>query len=61
MLVGGSDGNVWMWRIPSGESKLFQGDDSRNTCASFTSDGELRGTSDNMVLRFAYGHLQSVC
>lgn len=40
LLVGGSDGSGWMWRIPSGECKTFQGESSRNSCAVLTRDGK---------------------
>ena len=40
LLLGDSSGTVWMWRIPSGDTKTFQGESSRNTCADLTSDGQ---------------------
>jgi len=29
-----------MWKIPSGETKTFQGSNARNTCGTLTADGQ---------------------
>ena len=39
LLLGDSSGAVWMWKIPSGETKTIQGSNARNTCGTLTADG----------------------
>ena len=39
VLVGTGDGGGWMWRVPSGDCKTFQGHGSRNVCAAIMTDG----------------------
>ena len=41
LLAGTSDGMGWMWRVPSGDCKTFQAQNSRNICSSFLPDGQL--------------------
>ncbi|XP_044159675.1 angio-associated migratory cell protein-like [Bufo gargarizans] len=40
LLYGTPDGNTWMWKIPSGECKSFQGPSCPATCGQFLPDGE---------------------
>lgn len=42
LLAGTGDGNVWMWKIPSGDTKTFQGHGCRSTCGMFMKDGKLQ-------------------
>uniref|UniRef100_A0A670Y7X1 Angio associated migratory cell protein n=1 Tax=Pseudonaja textilis TaxID=8673 RepID=A0A670Y7X1_PSETE len=39
LLAGTADGNCWMWKIPSGECKTFQGPNCPATCGCVLSDG----------------------
>lgn len=39
LLVGTADGDVWMWNIPSSESKMFPGAGSKSTVGEFMLDG----------------------
>lgn len=39
LLAGTADGNTWMWKIPSGECKTFQGPSCPATCGQFLPDG----------------------
>ena len=41
LLVGTSSGEGWMWKIPSGDCKTFQGHNSRNTCAAVLKTGKM--------------------
>ncbi|KAK3733715.1 hypothetical protein QZH41_011236 [Actinostola sp. cb2023] len=41
LVAGTADGNVWMWKIPSGDTKTFQGHGCRSTCGMFMKDGTL--------------------
>ena len=45
LLVGTTEGNGWMWKIPSGDCKTFQGHGSVNSCAAILNDGTCRFTS----------------
>ncbi len=40
LLAGTSGGEGWMWKIPSGDCKTFQGHNSRNTCSAMLPNGE---------------------
>lgn len=52
LLAGTDDGNMWMWKIPSGECKTFQSAASQATCGKVLPDGERR---DNKTLRICLG------
>ncbi|KAM3852345.1 angio-associated migratory cell protein isoform 2-T2 [Vipera latastei] len=39
LLAGTADGNCWMWKIPSGECKTFQGPNCPATCGHVLPDG----------------------
>lgn len=41
LLVGTSDGDTWMWKIPSGDCKTFQGHGATVGCGRFLPDGRL--------------------
>ncbi|KAL1272179.1 hypothetical protein QQF64_028041 [Cirrhinus molitorella] len=40
LLAGTADGNVWMWKIPSGECKTFQGPNCQATRGKILPDGK---------------------
>lgn len=40
LLAGTADGNSWMWKIPSGDCKTFQGPACPATCGKILPDGE---------------------
>lgn len=40
LLAGTVDGNMWMWKIPSGDCKTFQSHGCRTTCGVFMKDGK---------------------
>ncbi|KAK5891293.1 hypothetical protein CgunFtcFv8_018564 [Champsocephalus gunnari] len=40
LLAGTDDGNMWMWKIPSGECKTFQSAASQATCGKVLPDGK---------------------
>lgn len=40
LLAGTADGNSWMWKIPSGDCKTFQGPACPATCGRILPDGE---------------------
>ncbi|MGH0114446.1 UNVERIFIED_CONTAM: hypothetical protein FKN15_017746 [Acipenser sinensis] len=40
LLAGTADGNVWMWKIPSGECKTFQGPGCQATTGKILPDGK---------------------
>ncbi|KAH0621253.1 hypothetical protein JD844_022344 [Phrynosoma platyrhinos] len=40
LLAGTADGNSWMWKIPSGECKTFQGPNCPATCGRILPDGK---------------------
>ena len=40
LLAGTADGNVWMWKIPGGDCKTFQGPGCQATCGKVLPDGE---------------------
>lgn len=42
LLAGTDDGNVWMWKIPSGDCKTFQSAASQATAGKVLPDGERR-------------------
>ena len=39
LLAGTSDGTCWMWKLPSGDCKTFQGHSMRNSCGALMKDG----------------------
>ncbi|EDO35758.1 predicted protein [Nematostella vectensis] len=39
LLAGTADGDTWMWKIPSGDTKTFQSHGCRSTCGMFMKDG----------------------
>jgi len=43
LLAGTADGNSWMWKIPSGDCKTFQGPACPATCGKILPDGEVQG------------------
>lgn len=43
LLAGTADGNTWMWKIPSGDCKTFQGPACPATCGRILPDGEAWG------------------
>jgi len=51
LFAGTQDSNMWMWKIPSGESKLFTGAGAGAQCAEVLSDGRraVVGYSDGTV------------
>ncbi|XP_062852856.1 angio-associated migratory cell protein [Trichomycterus rosablanca] len=40
LLAGTDDGNMWMWKIPSGECKTFQGPNCQATSGKILPDGK---------------------
>ncbi|NXU07142.1 AAMP protein, partial [Buphagus erythrorhynchus] len=40
LLAGTADGNTWMWKIPSGDCKTFQGPACPATCGRILPDGK---------------------
>lgn len=40
LLAGTADGNTWMWKVPSGDCKTFQGPNCPATCGRVLPDGE---------------------
>ncbi|MCI4375073.1 hypothetical protein PGIGA_G00104960 [Pangasianodon gigas] len=40
LLAGTADGNMWMWKIPSGECKTFQGPNCQATSGKILPDGK---------------------
>ncbi|XP_039612357.1 angio-associated migratory cell protein [Polypterus senegalus] len=40
LVCGTADGNVWMWKIPSGECKTFQGPGCQTTTGKILPDGK---------------------
>ncbi|KAL4660196.1 angio-associated migratory cell protein-like [Arapaima gigas] len=40
LLAGTADGNVWMWKIPGGDCKTFQGPGCQATCGKILPDGK---------------------
>nr|XP_056717595.1 angio-associated migratory cell protein [Euleptes europaea] len=40
LLAGTADGNSWMWKIPGGECKTFQGPNCPATCGHVLPDGK---------------------
>ncbi|XP_041120106.1 angio-associated migratory cell protein-like [Polyodon spathula] len=51
LLAGTADGNVWMWKIPSGECKTFQGPGCQATTGKILPDGKraVVGYEDGIV------------
>ena len=41
LLVGTSDGQVWMWKIPSGDCKTFVGFGPAALCGQILPDGNI--------------------
>ncbi|KAM9821234.1 angio-associated migratory cell protein [Neosynchiropus ocellatus] len=40
LLAGTNDGNVWMWKVPSGDCKTFQSAACQATCGKILPDGK---------------------
>ncbi|XP_077587516.1 angio-associated migratory cell protein [Stigmatopora nigra] len=40
LLAGTNDGNMWMWKIPSGDCKTFQSSACQATCGKVLPDGK---------------------
>ena len=40
LLAGTVDGEVWMWKIPGGDCKTFQGPGCTASCGILMSDGK---------------------
>lgn len=40
LLAGTADGNVWMWKVPAGDCKTFQGPGCQATSGKFMPDGK---------------------
>ena len=40
LLAGTADGNAWMWKVPNGDCKTFQGPNCPATCGRVLPDGE---------------------
>lgn len=40
LLVGTSDGDMWMWKIPGGECKTFQSHGTQSLCGKVLPDGK---------------------
>uniref|UniRef100_G1P1P8 Angio-associated migratory cell protein n=1 Tax=Myotis lucifugus TaxID=59463 RepID=G1P1P8_MYOLU len=40
LLAGTADGNTWMWKVPSGDCKTFQGPNCPATCGRVLPDGK---------------------
>ncbi|KAK3557257.1 hypothetical protein QTP70_026079 [Hemibagrus guttatus] len=40
LLAGAADGNMWMWKVPSGECKTFQGPNCQATSGKILPDGK---------------------
>lgn len=51
LLAGTDDGNVWMWKIPSGDCKTFQSSGCQATCGKVLTDGEKWWTKDAESLK----------
>lgn len=51
LMAGGEAGDVYVWRIPSGECKVLAGNGQRSECGSLTSDGKrlIVGYADGAV------------
>lgn len=40
LLAGTADGSVWMWKVPGGDCKTFQGPGCRAACGTILPDGK---------------------
>ena len=40
LFCGTADSEMWMWKIPSGDSKIFQGQGEKNECGAILADGK---------------------
>lgn len=40
LLAGTADGNTWMWKVPNGDCKTFQGPNCPATCGRVLPDGK---------------------
>ncbi|PVD37710.1 hypothetical protein C0Q70_00311 [Pomacea canaliculata] len=51
LLVGTSDGDMWMWKIPGGECKTFQSHGTQSLCGKVLPDGKTAcvGYADGVV------------
>lgn len=59
LLAGTADGNTWMWKIPSGDCKTFQGPACPATCGRILPDGEAWGLWSVECHQLCLGHLPS--
>uniref|UniRef100_A0A8I5TZ83 Angio associated migratory cell protein n=1 Tax=Pongo abelii TaxID=9601 RepID=A0A8I5TZ83_PONAB len=49
LLAGTADGNTWMWKVPNGDCKTFQGPNCPATCGRVLPDGETVGYLDGTL------------
>ena len=49
LLAGTVDGDVWMWKVPSGDCKTFQGHGSRSCVGKILPDGNFLVNSKGYV------------
>lgn len=54
LLAGTADGNVWMWKIPSGDCKTFQSHGCRSTCGVFMKDGKWNGFLFTSIVQISF-------
>ena len=54
LLAGTSVGGGWMWKVPGGDCKTFQGQNCRNICSSIMPDGIY-------IYVIMYIHVQRTC
>lgn len=54
LFCGTVDSDMWMWKIPSGDSKIFQGQGEKTECATILPDGKraMCGYSDGSLRLF---------
>eukprot|EP00088_Acartia_fossae_P049652 TRINITY_DN5484_c0_g1_i7.p1 TRINITY_DN5484_c0_g1~~TRINITY_DN5484_c0_g1_i7.p1 ORF type:complete len:423 (-),score=84.07 TRINITY_DN5484_c0_g1_i7:84-1352(-) len=54
LFAGTADSEMWMWKIPSGDSKLFQGQGEKTECGEILADGKraVCGYSDGSLRQF---------
>jgi len=75
LFCGTADSEMWMWKIPSGDSKVFQGQGEKNECGEILADGkkavcgytdgslrlfDLKGGSTLHTLSKGQAHIDSV-
>merc|ERR1719167_854785 len=54
LFCGTADSEMWMWKIPSGESKLYQGQGEKTECGCLMADGKraVCGYTDGSIRLF---------